>query len=86
MTYVSQHPSDTHNAGQPKTDRTPQAGRLKLSELYGTVESIRVINIAENTINLTPLNINIPTILPNSLHAKCDILINVKAHGTRGVI
>ena len=29
---------------------------LYVSEPYGTAESIRVVNIAENTINLTPLN------------------------------
>ena len=53
-----------------------------VSEPYGTVESIRVINTAENTINLTPLNMKLPTILPNSRYANWEILINVMAWHT----
>ena len=64
------------------TENTRLEG-LYVSEPYGTVESIRVINIAENTINLTPLNIKLPTILPNSIYANCEILINVMAWHTR---
>src|SRR4029434_9342512 len=40
----------------------------------GTVEMIRVINIAENTMNLTPLNVKLPTTLRNSIHTNCEIV------------
>ena len=66
----------------PTMENTRLEG-VYVSEPYGTVESLRVINIMENTINLTPLIIKIPTILPNSLYANCVILINVKAWHTR---
>ena len=56
---------------------------LYVSEPYGTVESLREIHIVENKNNLTPLNIKIPTILPNSLYTNCEMLINVKAWHTR---
>ena len=47
----------------PTTENTRLEG-LYVSEPYGAVETMRVINIVENTSNVTPLNIEGPTILP----------------------
>ena len=62
----------------PTTENT-RLEDLYVSEPYRTVESIRVfancVSIAEYTINLTPLHIKLPTILPNSIYANCEILI-----------
>ena len=66
----------------PTTENTRLKG-LYMSEPYRTVESIRVINIAENTITLSPLIIKLPTILTNTTYANCEILINVMAWHTR---
>ena len=45
----------------PTTEKNRMAG-LYVSEPFGTVESIRVTNITENTTHLTPINIKLPTI------------------------
>lgn len=46
----------------PTTKNTRLEG-LYVSEPYESVETMRVINIVENTSNVTPLNIEGPTIL-----------------------
>ena len=69
----------------PTTENT-RLEDLYVSEPYGTLERITVISIAEYPINLNlhiTLHIKLPTILPNSIYANCEILINVMAWHTR---